>query len=116
VLFAGFAGLGGYALTMLLRHTVGTLAVMFAYAAGGETLIATLPIDGIKRFSLSNNVFAWLRDGYSYFDERLTCPPGGGECNQTVLVSLAHGATFLSVLLVLALVVSLALFRRRDIP
>ena len=40
VALAALGGLGGYALTMLLRHTVGTLALLFVYAAGGEALLA----------------------------------------------------------------------------
>lgn len=69
VLLAASGALGGYALTMLVRHTVGTLAVMFAYAVGGEALTASLPIEGAGRWSLANNVFAWLRDGHRYYDE-----------------------------------------------
>ena len=76
VLLAGLGGLGGYALTMLVRHTVGTLAALFAYVVGGEALIAALPVEGAARWSLSNNVFAWVRDGHRYFDESIRCPPG----------------------------------------
>ncbi len=53
VLLAGFAGLGGFALTMLLRHTVGTLALLFAYVVGGEALVALLPVDRAGQWSLA---------------------------------------------------------------
>ncbi len=62
-LLAGGAALGGYALTMLLRRTVATLAVLFAYAVGGEALVASLPMDRAGDWSLANNVLAWLHDG-----------------------------------------------------
>ena len=116
VLLAGFGALGGYALTMLLRHTVGTLAVMFAYAVGGEALTASLPIEGVGRWSLANNVFGWLYDGHSYYDNSLPCPPRDGMCDQSAMMTLANGATYLGVVLLVVLVLSVALFRRRDIP
>lgn len=116
VLLAGAGALGGYALTMLLRHTVGTLALMFAYAVGGEILVASLPIEGIGRWSLANNVFAWLRDGHEYYDPSLPCAPGRDYCEQVARLGLADGALFLAVTLAVVAAVSLLAFRRRDIP
>ena len=116
VLLAGFGALGGYALTMLLRHTVGTLAVMFAYAVGGEALTASLPIEGVGRWSLANNVFGWLYDGHRYYDNSLPCPPRGDMCNQSAMMTLGEGVTYLGVVLLVVLVLSVVLFRRRDIP
>ncbi|HSE10396.1 MAG TPA: hypothetical protein VLB29_17165 [Nocardioidaceae bacterium] len=117
VVLAAFGAVGGYALTMLLRHTVGTLAVMFAYAVGGEILIASLPVEGIGRWSLGNNVFAWLFDGHEYYDPSLPCVNNGPEyCNQMALISLADGAWYLGVMLLVLGGASFLLFRRRDIP
>lgn len=116
VLLAGVGAVGGYALTMLLRHTVGTLAVMFAYAVGGEILLASLPIEGVGRWSLANNVFAWLRDGHEYYDQTLPCSPGRGGCDQLATLTLGDSALYLGGLLLVVCVVSLLLFRRRDIP
>lgn len=116
VALAGLAGLGVYALTMLLRHTVATLAVLFAYAAGGEALLAALPVDRSARWSPASNVFAWIRDGIKVYDETIVCPPGRGACEQTFTLTLVQGATYLGVLLVLTLLVSSLMFRRRDIP
>jgi len=116
ILLAAGAGLGAYALTMLLRHTVGALAVLFAYAVGGEILISVLPFEGSGRWSLGNNVFAWLQDGYDYYDPTLPCSPGTSYCEQVAHLSLGQSATFLAVLLVLGAAASVVLFRRRDIP
>jgi ABC-2 type transport system permease protein len=116
VLLAAGAAAGAYALTMLLRHTVGTLAVLFAYAVGGEILIATLPLEGIGRWSLYNNVAAWLRDGYTYYDPSLPCGPGAGHCTQAAFLSLGGAAAFLGGLVLVGGVLSLLHFRRRDIP
>ncbi|HET6624929.1 MAG TPA: hypothetical protein VFG63_00935 [Nocardioidaceae bacterium] len=115
VLMAGVAALGGFALTMLLRHTVGTLAVMFAYAVGGEALTAALPVAGAGRWSLANNVFAWLGDGHEYWDGTVTCSGGAFDCDQSVVLSLAGGVTYLGVVLLVVVVLSMFFFRRRDI-
>jgi hypothetical protein len=116
VALAALGGLGGYALTMLLRHTVATLALLFAYAAGGEALLALAPVERSERFSLTNNVFAWVRDGVRVFDESIVCRPGQSGCDQRFTISLLHGATYLGALLLVTLVVSALLFRRRDVP
>ncbi|HLN78330.1 MAG TPA: hypothetical protein VK204_14875 [Nocardioidaceae bacterium] len=116
VVLAGAGALGAYALTMLLRHTVGTLAALFAYAVGGEILIATLPFAGATRWSLGNNVLAWLENGHRYYDETIRCRPGQDACEQIAHLSLAHGAWFLGVLLLLGSAASVVMFRRRDLP
>lgn len=116
VLLAAGAAAGAYALTMLLRHTVGTLAVLFAYAIGGEILIATLPFEGIGRWSLYNNVAAWLKGGYTYYDPSLPCGPGVEYCTQAAFLSLGGAAAFLGGLVLVGGVLSLLHFRRRDIP
>lgn len=50
VALAVMAGLGGYALTMLLRSTVATMALLFAYTVGGEVLLALAPVDRPDRW------------------------------------------------------------------
>lgn len=116
VLLAAVGALGGFALTMLVRHTVGTVAVLFAYAAGGEALTASLPIAGVGKWSLSNNVFAWLRDGQTYWDDSLLCPRGGMDCDKSTLLTLNHSVVYLGVTLMVVVVLSVLSFRRRDIP
>ena len=116
VLLAAFGALGGYALSMLMRHTVGTLAVLFAYAVGGEALTASLPISGAGRWSLSNNVFAWLFDGHSYYDNSIPCPRTTDMCDQMAKMTLGEGVTYLGVLLLVVVALSMVFFRRRDIP
>ena len=115
-LLAAVAALGGYALTMLLRHTVGSLAVLFAYAVGGEILIASLPFEGVRRWSLGTNVFAWIQDGYKYYDPSIVCSPTEEMCDQSAMLSLADAAPYLGALLALVMVLSVVLFRRRDVP
>lgn len=116
VLLAAFGAFGGFALTMLVRHTVGAMAVMFVYAAGGEAIIGSLPAEGVGRWSLANNVLAWLRDGWRYYDQSIVCVPGPRVCDQQATLSLVEGATYLGVLLLVVVVFSIVSFRRRDIP
>ena len=117
VALGALGGLGGYALTMLLRHTVGTLALLFVYAAGGEALLAIVPVDGSSRFSPSYNVFAWVRDGIRVYDQSVVCRPSqAASCDQRITISLLDGATYLGVLLVVTLLVSAFVLRRRDVP
>ncbi len=116
VALAAAGGLGGFALTMLLRHTVGTLAVLFAYTVIGEAVVTILPIERAPRFSLATNVFAWIRDGLQVYDPRMRCPPSRAGCDQTFLVSSADAATYLGVLLLVVMVLSAVSFQRRDVP
>lgn len=108
------AGLGSFALTMLVRHTGATLGVLFAFAAVGELLAAALPVERISRWALSNNLVAWVQDGRRVFDDS-ACRPGRG-CDPYYVLSLTHAAIYLAVLLVLAVAVSVLSFRRRDVP
>jgi hypothetical protein len=116
VVLGSLAGLGGYALTMLLRSTVATLALLFAYTAGGEAILALAPIDRPGLWSLANNVFAWVRDGVEVFDDTVVCAPDSPVCDQEYLVSLEHAAAYLGGLLLLTLAASVLAFRRRDVP
>lgn len=110
------AAVGGYALTMLLRSTVATLAVLFVYAIAGEALILALPFARAGDVSLANNVFAWIESGTKVLDVDVACRPGLATCENAYVLSLVQGATYLVVLLLLAAVVSLLSFRRRDVP
>ncbi len=115
ILLAAAGGLGGYALTMLMRSTVGTVAVLFAYVVGGEALIFALPVERAGSWSLSNNVLAWLRDGTRVFDDSLGCAPSVDVCQQSYILGLPHGALYLAGVLLLALLVSWLSFRSRDV-
>ena len=116
VALSALGALGGFALTMLVRHTVGTLAVMFVYSVGGEALTAALPFPGVARLSLVNNLFAWLLDGHEYYDSSINCDAGQNMCDQTALLTLSEGATYLAILLLVVVFASMVSFLRRDVP
>ena len=108
------AGLGAFALTMAFRHTVATLALLFVYSVGGEIAVNLLPIEGAGRWSVGNNAFGWLARHHRYIDSSITCSPGEPCTSRQVMTHLESG-TFLGLLLLFAVVVSLLWFRRRDV-
>lgn len=108
------AGLGGFALTMVFRHTVATLALLFVYAVGGEILVNLLPVEGAGRWSVGNNTFGWLAQTHRYLDASIDCAPGD-RCSGLQVVTHLEAGSFLLVLLVLAVVLSLLVFKRRDV-
>ena len=114
LVLVGAAALGGFALTMALRHTVATLGLLFGYAVVGEGLAASLPFSKMSQWSLANNVLAWVHGGVEVRDRTL-CAAAGEGCSPTYVLSAAHAATYLGGLLALALLLSLVLFSRRDI-
>ena len=114
VLLCMGAALGGFALTMIFRHTVATLALLFVYSVAGEIVLGLLPWDGVGRFSVGNNVFGWLGTHVSYFDPSIDCSPGS-TCTGIQTMSHLESGVFLGVLLLVAVVVSLAWFRRSDV-
>lgn len=115
-LFAAAAALGGYVVTMLLRSTVGTLGVMLAVSIGGSILVATMPIDGNGRWMLPHNVLGILDNGYRYYDSTLPGCGGfdGGSCEE--VLSMGEGLRFIGVILLVGVALSMASFRRRDVP
>ncbi len=108
------AGLGAFALTMIFRHTVATLALLFVYAVGGEILVNLLPLDGVGRWSVGNNAVGWLALHHEYYDPSITCARAP-DCSTTQVMSHLEAGTFLGVLLAISVVVSLVWFNRRDV-
>lgn len=108
------AALGAYALTMIFRHTVAALALLFVYAAGSEILVALLPANGLARWTIGNNVFGWLKPAFQYVDPTGRCA-AYEECNPVHTLPYLDAGLFLLVLLAGAVVVSVVSFRRRDV-
>jgi hypothetical protein len=92
------------------------VAVLFAYAAAGEAVVVSLPVQRASDWSLANNVLAWVRDGTRVFDDDIRCAPSLEVCDQSYQLGLGQGAAYLGVLLLVTLFVSVLAFRRRDVP
>ncbi len=114
------ATLGAYAVTMLFRSTVFTLGAMFAVSVGSTIVLAAVGLGG--RWMPHTNVLAVLSDGTSYYREPpFECyqdgqPPAGLDCRQFGTLTLGDGVLHLGVVLVVATVLSVWAFRRRDVP
>lgn len=113
VLLALGAGIGAFALTTVFRSSMATLSVLFVYSIGGELLTYLLPVDGLARWSLTNNVFGWLETRLEFLDSS-DCTTGR-SCGQPVHISHLDAGLYLLAALALAAVVSWVTFRRRDI-
>lgn len=116
LVLVGAAGLGAYALTMLFRSTVATLALLFGYAVVGEAVTSALPFERMNQWALSNNLGAWLQDGVRLYDERICRDvTGDAPCDPSYLLTSSHAAAYLGLLLLACVVLSLWSFRRRDV-
>ncbi len=102
VLLAAFGALGAFALTMVLRHTVATLGLLFVYAVGGEIALGLLPVDDVARWSVGRNALEWVHDGPAAALELGGLPYAGP-------------AAFLAALTLAAVLLSLLVFPRRDV-
>lgn len=114
VVLATAASVGAFALTTILKHSVGTLSLLFAYSIGGELLVYLLPISGMSRWSLGNNVFGWLETRLEFFDSTSYCARMG-TCEAPVHISHLDAGLYLLAVLAVAVVGSWVVFRRRDI-
>jgi hypothetical protein len=108
------AALGAFALTAVFRHTVATLALLFIYSVGGEIAVNLLPFEGAGRWSVGNNAIGWLATHHRYFDATISCTPGE-RCSSMQVMTHLEAGTFLGVLLLVAVVISLVWFQRRDV-
>jgi hypothetical protein len=114
VLLSMGAALGAYALTMLFRHAVATLALLFVYSVGGEILAVLLPFDNLGRWTLGNNVYGWLETRMAFFDPSAPCARIG-DCEGLQHIGHLQAGVYLLSLLVLAVALSVLVFRRRDV-
>lgn len=108
------ASVGAFALTVIIRNSMVTLALLLFAVVGGEILVNFLPIAGSGRWSLANNAMGWLVPKHTYFDATIHCAPGDG-CTTMQTMSHLQAGSFLLAVLVVALGVSAWVFRRQDI-
>jgi ABC-2 type transport system permease protein len=114
VLFCTGSAVGAFALTMLFRHSVATLSLLFAYSVGGEIVAFLVPVDNVGRWTLGNNVFGWLETRMEFFDPTSRCARVG-DCEELQHIGHLQGGLYLLGLLLIAIVPSLLVFRRRDV-
>lgn len=118
--FAAAAALGGYALTMLLRSTVGTIGVLFAVSVAGGVIVTVLGLS--EHWQPQKNVSAIVKNGTTYWVQPPPSCEGrpiradDTECQGERELSAWDGAGYYGTALVLTVGASLVSFRRRDVP
>jgi ABC-2 type transport system permease protein len=112
VVLAMAAGLGAFALTTIFRTSFATLAVLFIYSVGGEIVVSLLPVDGIGRWSLGNNLYGWLETRLEFVDPGSRCLT---TCDGFEHISHLGAGTYLLAVLLVVVLASWLSFRRRDI-
>lgn len=109
------AALGGFAITTWLRRTSGAIGVLFGTTVVVELLALVLPFERMGRWSLLNNLRAFIGNGTEVYDDRACTGAFADGCDYYFTLTLTHGAVYLAVLLLLAVAVSLWSFTRRDV-
>lgn len=119
-LLAAFAGLMGYALTMMFRSTVITLGTLFAISVIAPLLISAVNFDGGARLMPQYNFLAVVLNGIDVDSYGEDCAAGVPTLDVQTLscvtrISAVEGTTYFGLLLIVTAFVSLVLFRRRDV-
>ncbi|WP_340538186.1 ABC transporter permease subunit [Nocardioides sp. GXZ039] len=120
---AGFAGLIGFALTMLSRSTVFTLGVLFGVAVAGSILINLL-FDDPGPIDPSINVAAVINHDWDYYVQTPEYCWDGSEvtedmqadCSEERTRDFGDGVLYLGVLGGAICAASVLSYRRRDVP
>ena len=113
VVFSAAAGLGGFALVLIARHTAAALGLIALYGIAAEAVLrAVWP--GSEHWLVSNHVVAFVggtfkRVVYGSCDER-------GRCKDVIYrFTTGYSAVYLGLMLLVVLAASLVVFRRRDV-
>jgi len=114
-LFVGGGAGFGYALTMLLRSTVGTLGLLFATGFLGIVVVGALGIESAEQVMPWGNYVAYTVGGYTYYDYDACFQPRPG-CNPAHLIDRLHGTVYFLVILAAVGSASFLSFVRRDVP
>jgi len=120
IVIASAAGVGGAVLGALLRHTAAALGLALAYfilVEGVFSGLITRFVPDSKPWLVIPNFNAWVRNGITYpIDTPCMSSPGPTECVPlTHTITLAHGATYLAVLVAVGVSVAAWAFTHRDV-
>jgi len=112
-IFVAGAAAFGYALTMLLRSTVGTLGLLFAAGFLGLVVVGALGIASAEQVMPWGNFMAFTVGGYTYYDYDICFSP---HCNGDRTLTRLDGTVYFLVILAVVGVPSMLSFLRRDVP
>lgn len=112
VVLAAVAGVGGYALVILARHTAAALGVLALYGIAGEAVLRNV-WTGSEKWLFSNSAFAWIGGDMTRQVFPSNCYNG---CQaQAFHFTPAFAATYMGLGLLAVALASLLVFRRRDV-
>ena len=116
--FAAACAVFGYALTMLLRSTVGTLGLLFAVGFFCVVIVAgVLGLDGgTERFMPWGNFYAYAVGGYEYYDYGSCIFESRRDCGAEPAHHAGQLGHLLRVIWLAVAVPSLLTYRERDVP
>ncbi len=114
-IFVAGAAAFGYALTMLLRSTVGTLGLLFATGFLGLVVVGALGIESAEQVMPWGNFLAFTVGGYTYYDYDVVCLDSVG-CDFGRVIDRLDGTVYFLAILAAVGVPSLLSFLRRDVP
>lgn len=112
-LLAAVAGLAGYALVMVTRHTAAVLGLLAVYGIAGEAVLRNV-WPGSEKWLLSNHAFAWIGGDF----KRAVYPDCSGTslCTPQVFhFTQPFAATYLGLGVLAVTLASLLVFHRRDV-
>ncbi len=121
VVLAVIAGVLGFAIALVSRHTVAALGVVLGYLVvstvlGAFTQNADGPLGGLPPWLPENNVQAFLKHGHDYYQYVQTVTPDGISGDGiTKHIAFGHSAIYWLVVVVVAVVGAAVVFRRRDV-
>lgn len=105
----------GFGLANLIRNTAAALGIAFAYFIVLENVAAAIS-PGLQPYQFGTAIAAWVSDGGIDVYGRAVFDPSQGYVTPEVIhVSNLHGGVTLLVYALVVLVVSVQVFRRRDI-
>ncbi|MHB8184778.1 MAG: ABC transporter permease subunit [Dermatophilaceae bacterium] len=106
----------GAAIGVLLRRTVAVLGIAVGYLVLVEGVFGQ-GLQTVRPWLLQLNVAAWLQHDATYYINSCTTDARGGYSCQGVekVLTFGHSATYLGLLVVLAIGLAALVFRRRDV-
>lgn len=112
---AVLAAAAGAALGFLLRSFAAVLGVVAGYAIAVEGILANM-LQGLRPWSMSINLTAWVNDGATYWVNTCTTDRTGTSCTGVEhTITMEQGGTYLAVLTAVVIIVGALVFRRRDV-
>jgi len=107
------AAAAGFALAFMLRRTAAALGVLIGYFGIAEVGARAFFSSDADPYLLTSYTAAWLADGIKLFN--YDCGPAGFCGEQTIELTLWHGALYVGGLALFLVLLSAVVFRRREV-